>query len=332
VLLGCTSFGGKDMDSRIFFAALIAFIISIGVSPVAIIYLRRLKFGQQIRVQGPSSHKLKAGTPTMGGLIIIFALTISTLIFAGGNIYMVLALTLTIGYGLLGFVDDFIKTVWKRSLGLQARQKLLGQIGLAALLAVWAMNQPELGTSVFIPLRGVSIDLGWFYIPFVVLVVVATSNAVNLTDGLDGLAAGTTAIALVAYTVITMGLRQVELAIFTAAVTGACIGFLWFNSYPAQVFMGDTGSLALGSALASVAVLTKTELWLILIGGVFVLETLSVIIQVLFFRFTGGRIFRMSPLHHHFELSGWQETQVVIRFWIVAVILALVAVGFWYLA
>ncbi|MGI6576180.1 MAG: phospho-N-acetylmuramoyl-pentapeptide-transferase [bacterium] len=320
------------MDSRIFFAALIAFIISIGVSPVAIIYLRRLKFGQQIRVQGPSSHKLKAGTPTMGGLIIIFALTISTLIFAGGNIYMVLALTLTIGYGLLGFVDDFIKTVWKRSLGLQARQKLLGQIGLAALLAVWAMNQPELGTSVFIPLRGVSIDLGWFYIPFVVLVVVATSNAVNLTDGLDGLAAGTTAIALVAYTVITMGLRQVELAIFTAAVTGACIGFLWFNSYPAQVFMGDTGSLALGSALASVAVLTKTELWLILIGGVFVLETLSVIIQVLFFRFTGGRIFRMSPLHHHFELSGWQETQVVIRFWIVAVILALVAVGFWYLA
>lgn len=320
------------MDSRIFFAALIAFIISIGVSPVAIIYLRRLKFGQQIRVQGPSSHKLKAGTPTMGGLIIIFALTISTLIFAGGNIYTVLALTLTIGYGLLGFVDDFIKTVWKRSLGLQARQKLLGQIGLAALLAVWAMNQPELGTSVFIPLRGVSIDLGWFYIPFVVLVVVATSNAVNLTDGLDGLAAGTTAIALVAYTVITMGLRQVELAIFTAAVTGACIGFLWFNSYPAQVFMGDTGSLALGSALASVAVLTKTELWLILIGGVFVLETLSVIIQVLFFRFTGGRIFRMSPLHHHFELSGWQETQVVIRFWIVAVILALVAVGFWYLA
>jgi phospho-N-acetylmuramoyl-pentapeptide-transferase len=318
------------MYNQIIFAAVGAFLLCLAVGPMAISYLQRLKVGQSVREQGPRQHQVKAGTPTMGGLIIVFAFTVATLYFAPLNHYTLVVLGFTIGYGILGFWDDYKKIACNNSLGLRARQKLLGQFSLAAALALWAIKEAGLGTWILLPISGVQLELGWLYIPFVLLLVVFISNAVNLTDGLDGLAAGTTAIALLAYIPIALGRGRPELAIFAAAVSGACLGFLWFNSYPAQLFMGDTGSLALGSALAATAVLTKTELWLIMIGGIFVLEGLSVIIQVFFFRLTGGRIFRMSPLHHHFELSGWPENRVVIRFWIMAIILALFGIGIWH--
>ncbi|NLJ34401.1 MAG: phospho-N-acetylmuramoyl-pentapeptide-transferase [Firmicutes bacterium] len=318
------------MYSQIIFAAVSAFLLCTGFGPLAIIYLQRLKVGQNIRDQGPRRHQAKAGTPTMGGLVIIFAFTLTTLYFAPKNAFTLLALGFTLGYGILGFWDDFKKLALANSLGLRAREKLLGQFGLAAILALWVMGQPGLGTWVLLPIVGARLELGYWYIPFVLVLIVFISNAVNLTDGLDGLAAGTTTIALLAYVPITLSQGRWELAIFAGSVAGACLGFLWFNSYPAQIFMGDTGSLALGGALTSIAVLTKTELWLVLIGGIFVLEGLSVIIQVIFYRITGGRIFRMSPIHHHFELVGWPENRVVIRFWILGVVLALFGVGIWY--
>ncbi|MGB4030127.1 MAG: phospho-N-acetylmuramoyl-pentapeptide-transferase [bacterium] len=320
------------MYNSIIFAMASAFLLCLGTGPLAITYLRRLKVGQSIRAQGPQRHQAKAGTPTMGGLIIIFAFTLATLLLAPKNSFLLLALGFTLGYGMLGFWDDYRKLVHRGTLGLKAREKLLVQFLLSAILSLWIMNRPELGTGVLLPFTGVELDLGWLYLPFALLLVVFFTNSVNLTDGLDGLAAGTTTIALLAYLPITLIQGRPELAVFAGAVAGACLGFLWFNSYPAQIFMGDTGSLALGGALASIAFLTKTELWLVIIGGVFVLEGLSVIIQVFFFRLTGGRIFRMSPIHHHFELVGWPETQVVIRFWILGIILALLGIGIWFLS
>jgi phospho-N-acetylmuramoyl-pentapeptide-transferase len=318
------------MYNRIIIAMASAFLLCLGIGPLAITHLRRLKVRQRIRAQGPQRHQVKAGTPTMGGVAIIFAFTLAALLLAPKNSFIWLALGFTLGYGFLGFWDDYLKLVHKGSLGLKAREKLLVQFALAAVLGFWIMNRPDLGTRVLLPFTGTELDLGWFYLPFVLLLVVFFTNAVNLTDGLDGLAAGTSTIALLAYIPITLMQGRPELAVFAGAVAGACLAFLWFNSYPAQVFMGDTGSLALGGALASIAFLTKTELWLVIIGGVFVLEGLSVIIQVFFFRLTGGRIFRMSPIHHHFELVGWPEPQVVIRFWILGAILALLGIGIWF--
>ena len=306
-----------------------AFLLCLGTGPLAISYLRRLKVGQSIRAQGPQRHQAKAGTPTMGGVVIILAFTLTTLLLAPKNSFTFLALGFTLGYGLLGFWDDYRKLLYRGTLGLKAREKLLVQFSLAAILCLWIMNRPDLGTRLLLPFSGLELDLGWLYLPFALLLVVFFTNAVNLTDGLDGLAAGTTAIALLAYIPLALMRGRPELAVFGGAVAGACLAFLWFNSYPAQIFMGDTGSLALGGALASMAFLTKTELWLLLIGGVFVLEGLSVILQVFFFRLTGGRIFRMSPIHHHFELVGWPEPQVVIRFWILGIVLALLGVGIW---
>lgn len=297
-------------------AAGTAFVIALIAGPVFIPVLRRLKFGQSIRQEGPERHYAKAGTPTMGGVIILLGLIISAVLFAGNSTEVWLALFITIGHGLIGFLDDFIKVVLKRSLGLKARQKLAGQIIMAVALAYIGSVYFGRGTDLWIPLVGVNVDFGPLYYVLIFFVLVGTTNAVNLTDGLDGLAAGTTVVAALAYAAIAASFGKPDLAVFSVALAGACLGFLKYNSYPARIFMGDTGSLALGGALASVAVLTKTELLLVIVGGVFVVEALSVIIQVISFKSTGKRVFRMSPIHHHFELGGWSETRVVTVFWL----------------
>jgi phospho-N-acetylmuramoyl-pentapeptide-transferase len=311
---------------ELLYAAVLAFVVALIMGPLLIPVLRRLKFGQSIRQEGPERHYAKAGTPTMGGIIILTALTVSALSFAGLSREIWLALFITIGHGLIGFLDDFIKVVQKRSLGLKARQKLFGQILLAIALAYIATSFFGRGTDLWIPFISSRVDLGGFYYVLIFLVLVGTTNAVNLTDGLDGLAAGTSTVAAVAYAVIALYFGQPELAIFCVALAGACLGFLRYNAYPAKVFMGDTGSLAIGGALAAVAVMTKTELLLVIIGGVFVMEALSVIIQVISFKSTGKRIFRMSPIHHHFELAGWPETKVVKVFWVAGLLCAILGV------
>lgn len=307
---------------RLLLIATAAFAFCLLLGPGIIAWLHHLKFGQSIRQEGPESHLKKAGIPTMGGIIILISLALTMLIFVPYNSLAFICLVITLGYGLIGFIDDFIIVVKKRSLGLTARQKLLGQIILGMLLSLYIWFNPSIDRNIMIPFTELSLDLGYLYIPFVILVMIGTSNAVNLTDGLDGLAGGTVAISLLAYIFIALSLKNSSLAFFCAALFGACLGFLWFNCHPAQVFMGDTGSLALGGALASVAVLTGTEILLFIIGGVFVMETLSVIIQVTSFKLTGKRVFRMSPIHHHFELLGWKETKVVARFYLLAILLA----------
>lgn len=306
-------------------AAGTAFIIALIAGPVFIPILRRLKFGQSIRQEGPERHYAKAGTPTMGGVIILLGLIASSLVFAGNSAEVWLALFVTIGHGLIGFLDDFIKVVLKRSLGLKARQKLAGQIIMAVALAYIGSVYFGRGTDIWIPLVGANVDFGPLYYILIFFVLVGTTNAVNLTDGLDGLAAGTTVVAALAYAAIAASFGKPELAVFSVALAGACLGFLKYNAHPAKIFMGDTGSLALGGALASVAVLTKTELLLVIVGGVFVVEALSVIIQVISFKSTGRRVFRMSPIHHHFELGGWSETRVVTVFWLAGAICGVIA-------
>lgn len=310
---------------ELLYASGMAFILALMIGPLIIPVLRRLKFGQSIRQEGPQSHQVKAGTPTMGGIIILIALIVPVLVYGGKSPEIWLALFVTLGHGLIGFIDDFIKVVLKRSLGLKARQKLLGQIIMAVALAYIATNYMGRGTELWIPLLGNTIDFGPLYYIMIFLVLVGTTNAVNLTDGLDGLAAGTTTVAAVAYAVIAMSFAKPDLAIFCVALAGASLGFLKYNAYPAKIFMGDTGSLALGGALAAVAVMTKTELLLVVVGGVFVIEALSVIIQVTSFKLTGKRVFRMSPIHHHFELAGWSELKVVTVFWLTGVVFSAIA-------
>lgn len=310
---------------ELLYAAGVAFVAALAVGPVVIPVLRRMKFGQSIRQEGPERHYAKAGTPTMGGIIILAGVFLSSMIFAGKQPEVWLALFVTLGHGIIGFIDDFIKVVLKRSLGLKARQKLVGQIFMALSLAFIADAYFGRGTDLWIPLAGINIDLGPLYYVLIFLVLIGTTNAVNLTDGLDGLAAGTMTVAATAYAVIAMAFDKPQLAVFCMAVAGATLGFLRFNIHPAKVFMGDTGSLALGGALAAVAVLTKTELLLIIVGGIFVLEALSVIIQVISFKSTGKRVFKMSPVHHHFELSGWTETKVVTVFWLAGCAFAMAA-------
>lgn len=311
--------------SVLFYAAIMAVIITMICGPLIIPLLSKLKFGQSIREEGPKSHYAKSGTPTMGGIIILVALVVPAIFFAGTSIEVWLALFVTLGHGIIGFLDDFIKVVLKRSLGLKAKQKLLGQIIMAIALAYIAINYMGRGTDLWVPIIGHTIDLGALYYVLIFFVLVGTTNAVNLTDGLDGLAAGTTTVAALAYAVICIYFGKVELAIFCMAVAGATLGFLRFNAHPAKVFMGDTGSLALGGALAAVAVMTKTEALLVIVGGVFVIEALSVIIQVTSFKTTGKRVFLMSPIHHHFELSGWNETKVVTIFWLTGVFFSVIA-------
>lgn len=290
------------------------------LGPICIPILHKLKFGQSIRDEGPKSHQIKSGTPTMGGIFLIAGVLIATLIRAEWTAEILLALFIVIGHFILGFLDDYIKVVKKRNLGLKARQKFAGQIFISLVIIFVARTELGIDTTLWIPIIGENFDLGFLYYLLVILVLVGTSNAVNLTDGLDGLASGNVAIASSCYGVICLITGHDNLAIFCAAVVGACIGFLKFNFHPAKVFMGDTGSLALGGAFAAMGLLTHTELLLIVVGFVFVCEALSVIIQVISFQTTGKRVFRMSPIHHHFELGGWKEIKVVFVFWTVGLI------------
>lgn len=317
------------MEKVIIFTIVMGFLIAALLSPLFIPFLRRLKFGQSIREEGPQSHLKKSGTPTMGGIMILLSITITTLVMTGKfsepTIKIYLLLMVTLGFGLLGFLDDFIKVVMKRNLGLTSLQKLLGQIVISIIFYL-VLRQNEFSTAIHVPLTDYSFDLGWFYVFFIIFWLVGFSNAVNLTDGLDGLLSGTAAIAFGAFAVLAWNLSQFEISIFSVAVSGAVLGFLVFNAHPAKVFMGDTGSLALGGAIAAVAILTKLEIILIIIGGVFVIETLSVILQVISFKTTGRRIFRMSPLHHHYELVGWSEWRVVVTFWTVGLLCAILGI------
>lgn len=291
------------------------------LAPLCIPILHRLKFGQSIREEGPKSHQKKSGTPTMGGIFLIAGIFAATLIIAEWNAEIFLALFILLGHFILGFVDDYLKVVRKHNQGLLARYKLAGQI-LIVIVTTFVASELilDFNPTLWIPVVDVTFELGGFYLPFMFFVVVGASNAVNLTDGLDGLASGCMAIAASCYAVICMLTGHNELAIFCAAIVGACVGFLKFNFHPAKVFMGDTGSLALGGAFAAVGILSRTEILLAIIGFVFVCEALSVILQVISFQTTGKRIFRMSPLHHHFELGGWSEVKVVFVFWTVGLI------------
>jgi len=307
----------------------ISFIVSVVLGPILIPLLRRMKFGQSIREEGPQSHMKKAGTPTMGGIIFLISIIATTVIvgnisdlFTTQSVVIILVLA---GFGLIGFLDDGIKVIFKRNLGLTSLQKLIGQI-IISIAAFLLLRLGSFDTSISIPFTEWSIDLGILYVGFLIFWLVGFSNAVNLTDGLDGLVAGTASIAFTAFGVIALYNGQADVALFTFAVTGALLGFLIFNANPAKVFMGDTGSLALGGALALVSILVKAELLLLVIGLVFVIETLSVILQVASFKLRGKRIFKMSPIHHHFELSGWSERKVVGVFWSTALVVALIAV------
>ncbi|MDD5131317.1 MAG: phospho-N-acetylmuramoyl-pentapeptide-transferase [bacterium] len=324
-------------------AALTALIVSLLITPGIIRKLRNFHIGQHIRTDGPQTHLKKEGTPTMGGVIILVSMVFSTLLWARvNNRFIIIGLFAALWLGLLGFYDDYLKLVKKNPRGLSANYKLLGQIVLALIVACYLYMFPvnsNYTTKVNVPLIKM-LDLGYFYIPFVVLMIVGASNAVNLTDGLDGLAIGNIIFAALTYAALTYVagnfkfasyLRIIyapgtgELAVFLAAMIGAGLGFLWYNAYPAEIFMGDTGSLFLGGTLGIIAVCIKHEVLLALVGGIFVLEAMSVILQVGSFRLRGKRIFKMAPIHHHFELKGWSEPKVVVRFWIVGIILAFLA-------
>lgn len=318
------------MEQIIFFTILLGFLVSVILAPLFIPFLKRLKFGQSIREEGPKSHKKKSGTPTMGGIVIILSIVMTTLImiekYAEPTVETYLLIFVLLGFGLLGFLDDFIKVVLKRNLGLTSKQKLFGQIVISVIFFL-ILKQSEFSTVISIPLTNISFDFGWAYVLFVIFWLVGFSNAVNLTDGVDGLLSGTAAIAFGAVAVLAWNQSNLEVAVFSVAVVGAVLGFLVFNAHPAKVFMGDTGSLALGGAIATISILLKLEIILLIVGGVFVIETLSVIIQVLYFKATGGkRFFRMSPIHHHYELSGWSEWRVVVTFWSVGLIFAILGI------
>lgn len=304
----------------------VSFLLAVVLGPLTIPFLRRVKFGQQVRDDGPIAHFKKAGTPTMGGMIILLAFTLSFLKFSIVDTNFYVLLIATLGFGLIGFLDDYMKIVFKRSLGLTAQQKLIGQLLCAGLICM-LLWQAEHSTIISIPGTKLEFDLGFFYYPFITLMMMAVSNAVNFTDGLDGLLAGTSAIVCSVFALIAIQISEISAAISSAAMGGAVLGFLIFNAHPAKVFMGDTGSLSIGGAIAAIAIITKTELLFIIVGGVFVIEILSVIIQVLSFKSRGKRIFKMSPIHHHFELCGWSEWRVVIMFWFVSILLG--GVGLW---
>ena len=303
------------METSLLIAAALAAGFVLITGPFFIPELHKLKFGQSIREEGPKSHQAKSGTPTMGGIMIILGIVIGTVAAAPLSTEILLALFIMLGHFVLGFLDDYIKVVKKRNLGLKAKQKMLGQILIAVVTMIIGTNMLGIDTSVWLPIANTSVNIGFGYYLLVLFVMVGASNAVNLTDGLDGLAAGTMAIAASAYAAACLLLGHNDLALFCAAITGACLAFLRFNAHPAKVFMGDTGSLALGGAFAAVGILTHTEVLLAVIGFIFVCEALSVIIQVISFRTTGRRVFRMSPIHHHFELGGWSEWKVVFVFW-----------------
>jgi phospho-N-acetylmuramoyl-pentapeptide-transferase len=308
---------------QVLIAGIASLLICIFLSPRFISYLRVREFGQNIREEGPEGHHEKAGTPTMGGIIIFTAVSAPFLLLSDYDWRSVGVYGAAMLCALLGFADDYTKIIRRRSLGLSGRHKLIGQVVISLLL--WWVATKEAGLSDTVRLRTVdaTIDLGVFYPLFIYLVVAGATNAVNLTDGLDGLAAGCAAIVLLAYIGITFITRgENDLALLAACLVGACVGFLWFNAFPATIFMGDTGSLGLGGAIAGLAVMTKTEELLILLGGIFVVEALSVIVQVFSFQTFRKRVFLMAPIHHHFEILGWSETKIILRFWIIAAICA----------
>jgi phospho-N-acetylmuramoyl-pentapeptide-transferase len=320
-------------------------IICFFLGPYVIRKLSQLQIGQYIQKDGPESHFSKSGTPTMGGVLILFSVVLSTLLWGNlSNSYIWIILMVLMGYGAIGFLDDYMKVTKRQNLGLTARRKFILQMGIAFFASMLIYWNPSFNTRVTIPfIKHLSPDLGQFYIIFAIFVIVGTSNAVNLTDGLDGLAIGPVTIAAVTYIIFAYVAGHVriaeylqinyvagcgETAVVLGALVGAGLGFLWYNTYPAQIFMGDVGSLPLGAVLGTVAVITKQEILLVIVGGLFVMETLSVILQVGFFKMTNGRrIFKMAPIHHHFELKGWPEPKVIVRFWIISMILAMLSLS-----
>jgi phospho-N-acetylmuramoyl-pentapeptide-transferase len=313
-------------------ATLLAVVIAMIAGPRFIRWLQRRGIGQNIREEGPESHNHKQGTPTMGGILILVAALIPYLIFSGKSIASLVVFILTFGCGAIGLADDMIKQRRHRSLGLNARLKLLLQVPLVVLAVFLALHFAGVDTKLTVPFVREGLDIGFFYYGFAFLLISGFSNAVNLTDGLDGLAAGTVAVALFACAGIAYLRGENDLAILASCLTGASLGFLWYNTHPASVFMGDTGSLALGAALAGMAVVTQTEILILLIGGLFVVEALSVMIQVFSFRFFHKRVFLMAPIHHHFELKGWSETKIIVRFWIISALLAVSGLTLYYLS
>jgi phospho-N-acetylmuramoyl-pentapeptide-transferase len=301
-------------------------LICIFLSPKFIGFLRAREFGQHIREEGPQEHHAKAGTPTMGGLIIFTAIAVPFFLLTNLDARSLGVIGVALACAALGFADDYTKLVRRRSLGLKGRTKLVVTLLIAVGLWLIATRAADLADTLNLRIVDAQLDLGYLYPVFIYLVVAGTTSAVNLTDGLDGLAAGCAAIVLLSYIAITFTTQQTDLALVASCLVGACVGFLWFNSFPASIFMGDTGSLGLGGAIAAMAVMTKTEVLLIILGGIFVIEALSVLIQVFSFQTFRKRIFLMAPIHHHFELQAWSETKIILRFWIVAAVCS--AIGF----
>ncbi len=326
---------------KVLLSGILGMVISIAAGPKFIEFLQRNELGQHIREEGPAGHVSKQGTPTMGGLLIMISMSVPFLIFTERTLPALTAFFVTLGCAAIGFVDDWTKLTHRRSLGLAGRWKLLLLALITAVVGL-VVYDADFKTSVYVPLANVDIPLSWGWYALLFVIIAGGANGVNLTDGLDGLAAGTSTISLFTYT--AMGVvaylvsvrarspnpEDLDLAILGASLIGASIGFLWYNAFPAQVFMGDTGSMGLGGALAAFAIMKKTEILLVLIGGVFVLEALSVIIQVLTFKFLGRRVFLMAPLHHHFEMKAWSETRIMVRFWIVGAILCACAFVLYY--
>ena len=309
------------------FTAMIGFLIVIILGPIFIPMLTRFKFGQTVRDEGPQSHLAKNGTPTMGGVMMIVAILITGLTRATISKGLIVGLICIVGFGFVGFLDDFIKIKMKRSLGLKAYQKIILQFALALYIAYYQYSASPSATQLVIPFTNHIINLGIWYIPFMMIFIIGTVNAVNLTDGLDGLASGVTLIVSCFFVLFAVSISNSDVAILAAATAGACLGFLGFNSYPAKVFMGDTGSMALGGAVVAFATLTNSPLLIVIVGFIYLAEALSVMIQVTYFKLTNGkRIFKMAPLHHHFEQCGWPETRVVFVFWIVTVVLCWIGV------
>jgi phospho-N-acetylmuramoyl-pentapeptide-transferase len=327
--------------ARVIVAAILGMLLAIVAGPKFIKFLRENELGQHIREEGPAGHRVKQGTPTMGGLLFIIAASIPFLALSEYTLPGLTVFGLMLGCAAIGFVDDFTKLTRRRSLGLAGRWKLLMLVALTFFVG-WAVNERDLSTDVYVPGLDVDVDLWWLWYALLFLIVAGAANGVNLTDGIDGLAAGTGMIALITFTAINIftfiRLGQVneprevylDMAILGGALIGAVIGFLWYNAFPAEVIMGDTGSMAIGGALAGFAIWTKTELLLLLIGGIFLIEALSVILQVVSFKYWKRRIFLMAPIHHHFEMKAWSETKIMVRFWIVSAILCAAAFAVYY--